>query len=290
MTRVRSLPCEAFIAYLLGELSDEDARTFWAHARTCTQCREDLERLAPVERELSGAVSAAVVPLPDGLKARTLARAFAARSPGRIPPGVTDGSVLPPDVETPLPARSHAGRRVQEDRQTGGNSRGHGKVSRRPAGRRTRGGLRAWLASSAVACAVVLGYLAGANFGLQPILGLPQNPQAAVDAMPLRPAPAVPQARGMAMLVKKGPASELIVMVHDLPPLRPGMSYNVWFVSGRRHQLAGILLVNSSGAGALSAIVPTGMPITALGISLEPGMRDLQPKGPMVLHARWQGV
>lgn len=289
MTRMRSAPCEALSSYLLGELTDSEARIFWAHARTCAQCREDLERLMPVQMELAGVASGPGASLSGDLRARTLARAFAARPPGRTGTPVLEGpreghrpgaaDVLSQLQTDAVGRRARGGRRREALRRVGPQQRGSGV-----------GTARVWLGALGMACALVVGYLAGADFGLAPLLGMPQNLQAAMNSMPLHPAPAAPGARGMAMLVKKGLASELIVMVHGLAPLRPGTCYNVWFVSGRHHRLAGILLVNAAGAGALSATVPVNMPISALGISLEPGMRDLQPKGPMVLHARWQGV
>ena len=69
-----SQPCDwrdAVGAYLLGAVSDVQARRFSAHLRDCRQCRADAEQLRPIVDALAAGVER--IPPPPGLKRRIMA-------------------------------------------------------------------------------------------------------------------------------------------------------------------------------------------------------------------------
>ena len=74
--------------------------------------------------------------------------------------------------------------------------------------------------------------------------------------------------------------------MHGLQPLPSSECYNVWFVAGAdKRVLVGMITVNGNGTGALSAMVPTDLAFHSVGITREPHLNDVVPKGPKVLGA-----
>ncbi|MCH7744442.1 MAG: anti-sigma factor [Chloroflexi bacterium] len=78
--------------------------------------------------------------------------------------------------------------------------------------------------------------------------------------------------------------SRALLLVLNLPPLPPGMAYQVWLISGDRRYSAGMFKVDSTGYGQ-AIVIPT-VPfaeIDAIGITVEPEGGSLGPTGANVL-------
>ncbi|MCL6442156.1 MAG: anti-sigma factor [Alicyclobacillus sp.] len=78
--------CDMLTSFLLGELSDSEARLFKEHTETCHKCRAELHDLMHINNKLISVGDDDLLNLPSNLKARTLQKAFAARPPV-TPPG-----------------------------------------------------------------------------------------------------------------------------------------------------------------------------------------------------------
>jgi len=75
------------------------------------------------------------------------------------------------------------------------------------------------------------------------------------------------------------------VLVANLPPAQPGMTYALWTFSGSRPSPAGIFDVDASHS-AMHRIPPTGGRVEGFAVTLEPAGGVPAPTGPIVLAAR----
>jgi hypothetical protein len=271
--------CDGLLAHLLHEGDAAAAQRMADHVRTCPQCQEriamwqeamgagqvacdagetDLD-LAPDDL-LRLPVLAQDVELAQSLREKVLAaapRGAEASLPSASGPSPTSGSSLPT-----------SGMRATLSMQR-----------------------RRW--RSVHFALPVATLLIGLAAGL-----LMQRPAANVegDALPavtrvlastaLVPTAAAKAAWGTADLVAVGSRQQVVVSVHDLPPLVAGQCYNLWLVQpGGKRMLGGMLVVNSAGSGALTAYVPSGMRFVAIGITREPTVMDKHPTGAKVIGA-----
>jgi len=271
--------CDGLLAHLLQEGDPAAAQRMADHVRTCPQCQErfaiwqeamgagqvacddretDLD-LAPDDDLLRLPVLAQDVELAQSLREKVLAAAPGAGAslPSASAPAPTSGSLSPT-----------SGMRATLSTQR-----------------------RRW--RSVHLALPVATLLIGLAAGL-----LMERPAANMegDALPavthvlastaLVPTAAAKAAWGTADLVAVGSRQQVVVSVHDLPPLVAGQCYNLWLVQpGGKRMLGGMLVVNSAGSGALTAYVPSGMRFVAIGITREPTVMDKNPTGAKVIGA-----
>lgn len=81
MNQWADVSCDALTAFILGELSDDEASAFLEHVRTCDNCRAELADLMDVNDRIVTMGEDNDVSLPSDLKERTLHKAFTQRPP-----------------------------------------------------------------------------------------------------------------------------------------------------------------------------------------------------------------
>lgn len=256
--------CDHFASFLLGELDDDGSVAFLAHAKSCPDCRRDLEELWETHERLTLAATPSLAEeLPPQFKQAVLEKAFSARPP-------TEGlwSI-----------------------EAGGQPRTDAPGVRPPSDRRTASAFKQnrWkrLGSVvAVLAAFTLGIAIGEHgFGGngKPTVALSQliaeAPLTSTSASP-------PGARGMVMVVRTGAHLRVIVSVSHLTAWKRPTYFHVWLLHNGARRSAGVFTVNRSGDGALAAVVPVNLSFTAVGITVEPSPLGNVPRGPKVLGAQ----
>ncbi len=256
--------CASLESYMLGELDEAEMFSFERHMSGCSVCQTNVDLLWPThdilayeepgetDREWAAA-----------MKDRVLAAVLGTR------PIRAENSVFDQTTSVNGLSIDHPDVRKSVVRQ-----------------RRTPLRLSIYTVSAAMLLiGIAVGsYLSG---GWRPM-----GNRAAVGAtqvltdVSMKPTVAAPLAYGTVMLLGTERGKEVIVTVHGLRPLPSSECYNVWFVAGAdKRILVGMLTVNGSGTGALSAMVPTDLAFHYVGITREPHLNDAVPKGPKVLGA-----
>lgn len=94
---------------------------------------------------------------------------------------------------------------------------------------------------------------------------------------------AAPQASARAVLVRGTSGGLLLLTANGLRPPTRTEVYQLWLIDGSHHTSAGVLTVTPAGQGILSARLPQGITVQALGITAEPHGPAPQPYGVKVL-------
>ncbi|MHB1627209.1 MAG: anti-sigma factor [Bacilli bacterium] len=280
--------CDALESYMLGELDEAAALSFERHMNACPVCRTQMELLWPAHDMLAyeepGPMDVEwAVAMKDGVLAAVLqSRPPQAERVEDRAPGAADHTAGAVDRKTGV-ADHMAG---AADPQTGAADRTieHPRWQP-PIGRRRRAPFRMSIytvSEATLLIGIALGSLITGGWWTS---GPAAATQVLVDA-PMKPTAFAPLAQGSVMLLGTQTGREIIVTVHGLHPLPSSQCYNVWFVNGAHSRvLAGMITVNGNGAGALSAMVPANLVFHYVGITREPHLNDVVPKGPKVLGA-----
>ena len=94
---------------------------------------------------------------------------------------------------------------------------------------------------------------------------------------------AAPRASARAVLVQGASGGVLLLTADGLRPPTKAEVYQLWLLDGSRHTSAGVLSVTPAGQGLLSARLPAGIAVQALGITAEPHGPAPRPYGVKVL-------
>ncbi len=280
--------CDALESYMLGELDGAATLSFERHMSACPVCRTQVKLLWPAHEKLAYEEPGPMdVEWANAMKGRVLAAVLQSRLPQaeRVEDwaaGATDPQIGASDRRTG--ADDHMAGAA--DSQTGAVDRTIEHPRWQPSiGRRRRAQFRLSIYTvSAVTLliGIALGSLITGGWWRS---GPTAATQVLADA-PMKPTAFAPLAQGSVMLLGTQRGREIIVTVHGLHPLPSSQCYNVWFVNGVHSRvLAGMITVNGSGSGALSAMVPANLVFHYVGITREPHLNDIVPKGPKVLGA-----
>jgi anti-sigma-K factor RskA len=240
-------------AYVLGALSDAEAREFEAHAKTCADCGLAVRELTAVGEAMARGVPQHAPP--PGLRARVLARAVPQPLPARRPLYIwlAAAAVLVAAIMSAV-----AWQYRQEAQRT--RSEYRAAVERVAALERQVAGLQADAASAAHANAV-----------------LTAGDLARVELAGQAPAP------GAAGRVFWSPTHGLVFAATNLPALPPGRVYQLWIVADAPIS-AGI--ARPGNPGDFNVVTSTAAQkdkAKAFAVTIEPEGGRPAPTGPMFL-------
>lgn len=262
-TQDKSL-CASLESYMLGELDDAAMFSFERHMSGCSVCQTNVDLLWPTHDILAyeepGETDAEWA---AAMKDRVLATVLGTR-PIRVGDSVSDQTT-----------------------RVNGRMIEHPDI-RKSVVRRRRTPLRLSIYTVSAAT-LLIGIVVGSSLGggwWRMGNGAAVATTQVLTDVSMKPTVSAPLAYGTVMLLGTEKGQEVIITVHGLQPLPSSQCYNVWFVAGAdKRILAGMLTVNGSGTGALSAMVPTDLAFHYVGITREPHLNDVVPKGPKVLGA-----
>jgi anti-sigma-K factor RskA len=86
-------------------------------------------------------------------------------------------------------------------------------------------------------------------------------------------------AKGARATLVVAPSGEAVLAVRDLPPLRPGTTYEAWVISERRATPAGLF------RGSLLALTRPVPPGSTVAVSVEQAGGSPRPTGALLLRA-----
>lgn len=276
MTQPHDPICDLLELYVLGGLTEEEAKRFEAHLSSCASCREQRRELADIVGLLPA--TAEPQPVPEGMKKRILANVLSENvSAGQeraAPPAAAAQAEAPPSLqpssEPPLP--------------TLGAPAITTTTRRTPAYMKlVTAGLVAALLALALYAAQLRGQVGDlrgelANAGSAPVQELKVN-----QAVKLNPAAADIVATGLATIVIDKNGTHLLVQAEQLPKLQGNEAYQVWLIKGQEKFSAGTF-VSDQGTGAIYYTLKNGGYDT-VAITLEPDAFGDQPRGKIVLAA-----
>lgn len=240
-------------SYALGGLEPDEAAEVERHLSTCTECRDVYARLAPLPRMLELIDPAAAVDTaPSPELERSVLAGFATQ---HVP------SRTPPPRRRRRPALKTSRWRVAA-----------------PSGSWWRVALPSGLAG-AVACLAVLA-----------ATGVPSSStNGDDDPVTLAPATGVGDARAEARLADSS-AGTGVKLEAELPPLRPGEVYEMWFVRADGRVSAGTFTVDADGRADLELATAARIgDYDRLGITREPDGLDPARNGPSVVAGDLRG-
>ncbi len=276
MSKQYAVGCDSLPSYLLGELSSKETDQFLAHRLKCPRCQAELKEIGQAHRILlEGEVDAECGQIAAAARERTLAAAFAERSPQ----DAVDRADAPVNPVSP----------------TGDKGRPQTQIADAPEAAPSwtfppRRSLHARFARiqvraiGATIAALLIGLFIGARLATPPAppptLTIPAE---IVRQASLAATSAAPAAHGTLTLVRRGAMQQMIVSVAGLPAASADGCYSVWLVDGRVHRLFGEINVNAAGEGVLTADLGKNIPFTYVGITREPSRTDRTPRGPRIM-------
>ncbi|WP_018130293.1 anti-sigma factor [Effusibacillus pohliae] len=252
--------CSDCLSYLLGELPDAERVMFEEHLRDCPACRQHIAELQPALAALPYAADRAAVP--NDLKQRVLQSAFEAKPPAAqhaamqtFAPPSTSASVLQSAWQLFLA---------------------------NPYGKLATGLVTGLTAALAVSVWQIHAYRQ--LLSIAPLSAAP--PTQVERSFPLYATGENSAAAGVAYLAETPNGVQLIVQVHNAPPLTGEQAYQVWLLKNGQRQNAGTFRVNEKGDGVLVYAAGNKPDFDNIGITREPDANGTSPRGPKVLGTK----
>lgn len=241
-----SHPCERLFDYFLGELTEEEKRTFERHLDACSNCQEELNQLRQTWNVLSYSMDEQEPPAE--LKSEVL------------------GAILNGHSTPQLLSVQAVGR----NRRRSGLARKYAVASAIAAllllGSAGLYGVSQWQKTS----------------GMQPDLSLPALTVKQISLKSFDTSS--PGARGQAFLMQRGSDLQLVLQASGLPELQGEQAYQVWIVKSGNRLNGGTFRVDPQGNGVLTFTFDVdNREFDTIGITLEPDPLGDKPRGKKVL-------
>ncbi|KGP92154.1 hypothetical protein N780_00830 [Pontibacillus chungwhensis BH030062] len=249
--------CDRLIDYISGELNEEEKRAFEDHLKECSECREEVEEMESIMKDLPFA--AEPVDPPEGMKNRVLGSVFEEEQ--------TEPGTVSEDVEQPY----------EDDKIASLTTHKQGKRVRKPWTALLAAGLLLSVSGN------VYTLLNEENEGTDPVV------ESIDEVMKKVTLSGQQNGTASASIIKQQEDRTLVVEAEQLNQLQGEEVYQVWLINGETPHRAGSFVTNQNGEGAvafsLEKLKDQG-DFDTIAITKEPDATSETPRGDIVLSSK----